>query len=447
MSLSNREALYGGAAGGGKSEALLMAALEYIHLPDYSAMLFRRTYADLILPEALLDRAHSWLGPTNAEWKDNGKCYIFPTEIHDHPGKLSFGYLENENDKYRYQSAAFQYIGFDETTQFAETQYRYLFSRLRRLKSSNMPLRMRGATNPGGIGHEWVKHRFIDPGSPDRPYISARLEDNPYLDQNEYAESLKHLDSITRAQLLSGDWTARREGSLFRREWFGIVDAVPANMRTLRYWDMAATKEGTRHNDPDWTAGALLGLHDGIWYILNMTRLRGTPHEVQKAILQRANLDGVETPVRMEQEGGASGVTIIDHYARSVLVGYNFRGDKPSKNKIARAGAWSSAAEAGNVKLLCGPWIEEFLDEIELFPDGPHDDQVDVVSGAFNLLAAKQGRPRVYGPTIDADEGHKINTLITRLDAIYNDLSPDERLEAQRLMGMELDDGREDRDK
>ena len=74
---------------------------------------------------------------------------------------LSFGYLDTEADKYRYQSAEYQFIGFDELTQFSESQYTYMFSRLRRLKGSSVPLRMRGASNPGGYGHEWVKQRFI----------------------------------------------------------------------------------------------------------------------------------------------------------------------------------------------------------------------------------------------------------------------------------------------
>jgi len=147
-----REAFYGGAAGGGKSDALLMAALQYVDMPGYSAILFRRTFSDLALPGALLERSTEWLKPTDAKWDDNKKTWHFPSGA-----TLTFGYLEHENDKYRYQSSEFNFIGFDELTQFTESQYRYLFSRLRRLKGSEVPLRMRAASNPGGEGHEWVR--------------------------------------------------------------------------------------------------------------------------------------------------------------------------------------------------------------------------------------------------------------------------------------------------
>src|SRR5260370_40490935 len=103
------EVLYGGAAGGGKSDALLMAALQYVDVPSYSALLLRRTYADLALPGAILDRAHSWLNGTGATWNDRDKRWTFPSGA-----TLTFGYLDAEKDKYRYASAEFQYIGFDE---------------------------------------------------------------------------------------------------------------------------------------------------------------------------------------------------------------------------------------------------------------------------------------------------------------------------------------------
>jgi len=191
--LENVEALYGGAAGGGKSDALLMAALQYVDQPDYSALLLRRSYADLALPGALMDRAKEWLMPADAHWREASKTWTFPSGA-----TLSFGYLEHTGDEYRYQSTEFAFIGFDELTQFEEKQYRYMFSRLRRLADSSVPLRMRTASNPGGIGHEWVRSRFIDddPLNQRRVFISARLPDNPYLDQAAYIESLDQLDPI-----------------------------------------------------------------------------------------------------------------------------------------------------------------------------------------------------------------------------------------------------------
>jgi hypothetical protein len=103
------DAFYGGAAGGGKSDALLMGALQYVDIPGYNALLMRDTYQNLIKPEALMDRAHEWLHNTDAHWDGNKKCWRFP------PGAtLSFGHLENPKDHFNYDSAAYHYIGIDE---------------------------------------------------------------------------------------------------------------------------------------------------------------------------------------------------------------------------------------------------------------------------------------------------------------------------------------------
>jgi predicted phage terminase large subunit-like protein len=378
------EALYGGAAGGGKSDALLMGGLMFVDVPNYSAILFRRTYADLALPGALMDRALEWLGGTSAHWDSMKHIWRFPSGA-----TLTFGNLEREQDKYRYQSAEFQYIGFDELTQFTESQYRYLFSRLRRLENvEQLPLRMRSASNPGNIGHDWVKRRFLDEGQKyGRVFIPAKLQDNPYLDREGYVESLRELDPITRRQYLEGDWTARHGGSIFLREWFQIVNEPPARIRKVRYWDLAATKpkQGT---DPDYTVGALLGEKDGVYYVINIIRFRGAPPQVEATIKQTASLDGYDTRIYMEQEPGSSGVAQIDYYARQVLKGYSFWGVKTTGPKEERATPVSSAAEAGNIKLVNGKWINAFLDEFEAFPMGMHDDQVDAVSGAFEQLRA-----------------------------------------------------------
>lgn len=403
--LSVREALFGGAAGGGKSDVLLMDALQYVDVPGFAAILFRRTYTDLSIPGALMDRSKDWLTGKGARWAEMDKTWHFPAG-----GSVTFGYLHSATDKYRYQSAEFQYVGFDELTQFPEADYLYLFSRLRKPAEgplSRVPLKMRAASNPGGIGHEWVRQRFIcscgalDQGEPlhkgdcsriasGRIYIPSKLEDNPSIDRESYEASLSELDPITRLQLLNGDWTARMAGNKFRREWFEIVDEVPQQgTRWCRYWDLAAT-EAQPGTDPDWTAGALVGLNDGVWYIADMRRVRARPKAVDELIGATADADdamrGRRLPVWIEQEPGASGKALADHLARRVLVGHDFKPDKPSKNKETRANPVSSAAEARNVKLVRGAWNAAFLEEAEAFPHGTHDDQVDAVSGAFNAI-------------------------------------------------------------
>lgn len=208
-----REAFFGGAAGGGKSDALLMAALQYANISGYAAIIFRKTYTDLELPGAIMDRAQAWLMGTDAKWNNNDKEFTFPSGA-----KLTFAYLAKPKDKYRYQGAEFQFIAFDELTQFEEDDYTYLASRLRRPSDpdnplSHVPLRLRGASNPGGVGHLWVKERFIDGRNPDRVFIPSMLEDNPHLDQEGYEESLALLSPVERAQLRFGDWTVRPPGN------------------------------------------------------------------------------------------------------------------------------------------------------------------------------------------------------------------------------------------
>ena len=382
------ESFYGGAAGGGKSDALLMCALQYVDIPGYRALLLRRTFQDLALPGALMDRAREWLAPyvssKEVRWVDKEKTYIFPSGA-----TITFGYLEHENDKYRYQSAEFQFIGFDELTQFTETQYRYMFSRLRRLKNASVPIRMRSASNPDGEGLKWVRQRFIIEGpSKGRIFIPAKMEDNPALDQEEYERSLNELDPITRERLRHGNWEIREEGKLFKREWFDIIgpEEVPQHLRVVRYWDFASSepKPGT---DPDYTAGVLLGEHRGIYYILDINRFRKSPEATETAVKSTAQRDGFGVSIFAEEEPGSSGKMIIDHYARNVLKGYAFRGNRETGSKILRANPVSSAAERGNVKLVRGRWNNDFLDEIELFPTkGIHDDQVDGLSGGFRML-------------------------------------------------------------
>ncbi len=364
-----------------------MAALQYVDIPEYAALLLRRTFKALTLPEALLDRARMWTGGS-VRWQGEGTI-IFPSGA-----KLVFGYLESDRDVEQYQSAAFQFIGFDELTQFTEYQYRYMHSRTRRLANSDIPIRIRGASNPGSIGHEWVKQRFIVEGLQEgRPFIPATLDDNIHLDRQAYIKSLNNLDPVTREQLLKGDWTARRAGGKFKREWFEIVDTAPSDCRKVRFWDMAAT-EAKPGKDPDWTAGCLMGISNNqTLYIVDMKRLRGTPSANESLVKQTAEIDGKAVAVRMEQEPGSAGVKMIDDYRRRVLMGWDFKGEPSTGSKEVRANPVSSQAEAGNLKLVRGAWINAFLDEAESFPSGAHDDQVDALSGALSQLTAKRWLP------------------------------------------------------
>lgn len=231
LDLDCLEALYGGAAGGGKSEALLMAALQFVHLPGYAALLLRRDTQRMSLAGGLISKSHEWLSNTDAKWSGVHKRWTFPTGAE--PATLTFGYLRDRHDKYRYGSSEFQYIAFDELTEFPQDDYLFLFSRLRRRRGLAAPLRMRSASNPGGPGHLWVRSRFIHPDilaggekhelgdvvwQDGHAYVPARIADNPALDETEYRQALVHVPPITRERLMNGDWTIQEQG-LIQNDW------------------------------------------------------------------------------------------------------------------------------------------------------------------------------------------------------------------------------------
>jgi hypothetical protein len=216
-----------------------MAALQYVDVPGYAALILRKTYKDLALAGAIMDRSHEWLRETRAIWNDREKRWTFPSGA-----SLTFGYLDTEADKYRYQGAEIQFLALDEATQFPEQWYRYVLSRLRRPAGSKLPIRARLGANPGGIGHAWVHSRFVLSKDPECAFIPATLEDNPHLDAKEYRRSLALLDATTRRQLEEGIWVQDASGLVYRQpitvkqrpasaEWsyllgvdFGIKDAT-----------------------------------------------------------------------------------------------------------------------------------------------------------------------------------------------------------------------------
>jgi len=185
-----------------------------------------------------------------------------------------------------------------------------------------------------------------------------------------------------------------REGGLFRREWFldKVVDAPPAgaDVHRVRRWDAAATEAGG-----DYTAGVRMSLTpNGLYCVENVQRGQFSPGAVDSLIAATAEGDGREVHIREEQEPGSAGKTVVTNRA-SRLRGYDYRGRRSTGSKEIRASAFAAQAEAGNVRLVRGPWNAEYLEELCAFPTGAHDDQVDASSGAFDDLnqLARRARP------------------------------------------------------
>jgi predicted phage terminase large subunit-like protein len=321
-------------------------------------------------------------------WNSNTFIATFPSGA-----RISFGYLNNVNDYLRYKGSEFQFIGMDEVTEIRESDYRYLFSRLRRPASgpvSQIPLRMRCASNPAP---NWVRQRFIVEGMQEgRIFVPSKLTDNPGIDAVSYRQALQALDPIERRRLEEGDWWSTTLGSLFDRTSFVIIDSnelppITSSARVVRFWDLAASEPTPSNPDPDWTVGTLMLLDEGISYILDVRRARVKGEKVEQLMAQTALEDGHGVAIRMEQEPGSSGKALADQYARYVLPGYDFSAIRSTGDKETRARPFAAAVANGNVRIVRAPWLSSWLDEFSSFPEScDHDDQVDSAVGAFTFL-------------------------------------------------------------
>jgi len=221
---------YGGAAGGGKSDAMLMALfIAIMSNPGAKCGYFRRTYAQLEGAGGVIMRSKELFTDfPGAKWNGTQRTWTFTEQRN---GIITFNHLQNEDDVFDYQSQQFDYIAFDEATQFLRSQYRYLTSRNRSTVKGTYPVMML-ATNPGGVGHVWFKREFIDIGPPEEPaevmvesdppayethvFVPAYLDDNFILNDRDpsYRKKLENMDRINKARLLEGDWDIH-EGQFF----------------------------------------------------------------------------------------------------------------------------------------------------------------------------------------------------------------------------------------
>jgi phage terminase large subunit-like protein len=359
LELECLDALYGGAAGGGKSDAILMACLQFASVPGYSALIVRATLADLKLPGALIDRSHDWLTGTGARWNAQEHRWRFPSGA-----TLQFGYCDNDQGVRRYQSSEFAAIAVDEASQLTEFELRFLFSRLRRPVDLPVPLRYRLASNPGGPGHEFIRSRYLQ-APQGRVFVPARLDDNPHLDREQYRESLAQLDPVTRAQLEEGDWDVTR-GELFTRAMLSRRGPpLSVHARRVRHWDKGYSAAGNA------TAGALLSAEGGRFAVEDVVRVRVDPHERNLVIRGTAADDarrngGRAVLQRVEMPPGA-GVEAARRLAGE-LAGLLVEVVPASGDKRENAEPFARQCAAGNVHLVDGPWVIDYVNELIAFP-------------------------------------------------------------------------------
>lgn len=407
------EVFYGGAAGGGKTEGLVMRPLRYIHVPTFRALIVRRTFPELrrdILP---LMHEHYPKAGGRAHVSDN-------TFRFDSGAVIEYGHVERESDVHKYQGLEVQDLELDELTSFTRYIYTYLSSRVR--STNGVPPRIGSASNPGGEGHEWVMKRWApwldrresykgpraapgqtlyyrpEEGDGDgdycargtdtlsRVFIPALAYDNPHLMAHDpgYVKRLGILDRLTRAQLRDGDWMAKAApGTYYQRPWFNWLDVAPADVvLRCRRWDLGSTTDG------DWTIGARMSLLRNRTVVLeDVKRVRLRPDPRDKLIVDTAKDDGRLVHVVLPQDPGQAGVSQVAYFVRQLL-GYVVKSVRETGDKETRQQPFSAQVEAGNVAAVRGAWNDATMEILEAFPTpGVHDDDLDACAGAFTYLA------------------------------------------------------------
>lgn len=418
-------AVFGGSAGGGKSYALLLEPLRHYNNPRFGAVVFRRTSVQIRNEGGLWDESYALYHQLGGHPREAFLEWTFPSGA-----RVKFAHLEHEKSVYDWQGSQIPLLAFDELVHFTEKMFSYMISRVRSM--SGVPGYVRATCNPDA--DSWVR-KFIDwwigeDGYPRRErcgklrwfirrddemiwadtrqelidrygedelpmsvtFIPSKLDDNPALLQKDptYRAKLRALSRVDRLRLEGGNWNVRATaGTLFQREWFPVIDAIPAGwVDALRFWDRAATKPSAENKDPDWTEGLkLLKYADGSFVVADLRSAQDTPGQIETLIRNVASHDGYGVRIMSQQDPGSAGVGEAEHFTR-MLQGFVVKTETMPKDKVTRAKPVSAQAEAGNIRVLRAPWNDAFFQQLENFPDGAHDDKVDVLSGAFNDMAS-----------------------------------------------------------
>ena len=464
--------IFGGAAGGGKSYALLLEPLRNVYrTPYYSAVIFRRTTPSITHPGSLWDTSRAVYGhcygavpfeskPLRYEW-ENRQGLGAPhnsNHIWESGAKVQFSHLEHESTVKDWHGAQIPFIGFDELTEFTQYQFWYMVSRNRSVNSKVVPF-VRATCNADA--DSWVAEliawwidqetgfpiperdgviryfirvgdelkwgdtkeeltperlgipRFKDDGT-EIPYlvksltfISAKVWDNKVLmNQNpEYLGTLLSLPKVERERLLGGNWKIKPAAGLhFNRNWVDIIDIeqVPDGLTLKRGYDLAATKK-TQLNDPDFTCSTLMGIDESFEeedgkvqpvYVLDHQYAQESSKEVEARLKRNAEQDGPDVEIHCPQDPGQAGKSQGVHIRMEVLDGYSVKFTPETGDKLTRFGPFSAKAGLGEelppgerpVKVLRAKWNDRWFNQLESFPDAPHDDDVDSTSRAYNAF-------------------------------------------------------------
>lgn len=405
-----------------KTFALLLNPLYHVDNGQFGAVTFRRTTKQVRSEGGLWDTAEELYSAIGAKANQQDLHFTWPSGA-----RHTFAHIEHEKNRLDWQGSQIPLVQFDELTHFTWKQFSYMLSRNRSV--SGVPGRIRATLNPDP--DHWARH-FIDwwidddgfaiaersgvvrwfiisgddvvwadsrdelierhPGALPKSFtfIKSSLKDNKILMESDpgYLANLQALPRVERAQLLDGNWNIRPSaGMYFQRSDFEIVDAAPPCVKWVRAWDQAGTEKKKDSDDPDWTAGVKMGkTQDGRYVISHVERFQENPSRVDQRIYNTASADERRTVVRLAQDPGQAGKSQV-RAQTAMLSGFTVKSKPVTGDKQTRAKPLSSQVEAGNVMVVRGSWNEDFFRELENFPEGNHDDQVDAASDAFDELS------------------------------------------------------------
>ncbi len=444
--------IYGGAAGGGKTFALLLECLRHIDIDRFEAVIFRQSRPQIMSAGGLYDTSkeiYPYLGASsvltpNVQWRFKSGA------------KVTFAHMFYEKEKYNWQGAQIPLLIFDELVHFTESQFFYMFSRNR--STCGVKPYIRATCNPDG--ESWVAKFidwWIDPETgyadeskcgklryfvrrnnnifwADTPYqlyeefklylpeeqqdvksvsfISAKLTDNQILMKHDpgYIGALRAMSEFDQEQLLNGNWKVRRSaGNYFKRSKVGqMFRSVPTDVvKWVRAWDLAATAPGevdeddgmpqalrknSRKDDSAYTAGVLLGKRrNGRIFVADVINVRENGADVRQLIRNTAESDNAlygKVTVRIPQDPGQAGKDQAQSFVR-MLGGFTVSVALESGDKVTRAEPFSSQWLAGNVDVKTASWNDDYFRQLENFPAGKLKDMVDASANAYLELELK----------------------------------------------------------
>ncbi len=415
-------AFYGGSAGGGKTFALLLNALRHYKTKYYNSVIFRKNITHINKAGGLYDASYRVYKDFGARAVRHYNTFYFD----NFDSKIQLAHLERDDDCYNYDGTEICLICFDELTHFSQFQFFYMLSRNR--STCGIKPRVRATCNPDC--ESWVRE-FISWYIDDKGYaiedrcgtvryfvndsdqihwfesrknafkkfpkikaksftfINSNVYDNKVLLKTnpDYVSNLQALNRVEKERLLNGNWNVKLEaGDFFKRINFQKVDTYPKFEKVARAWDFAQTAPSESNKDPDYTVGVKMGVdYQGVYYVIDIVRVRENAGDIEHIYKNITSQDGLDCFSRIPRDPGGMTDMAINNLIKENR-GYPINIQPVSKKKEARASGVASQVVIRNVKLLRAGWNEAFLIELESFPFGAHDDQVDAFGDAFKEL-------------------------------------------------------------